>query len=132
MDAASYTHRIGRATRWEGTGSTYIIIGPQETMPEFLASEEIKPLNVDTLPIRPTPAQMATLYIGRGKKEKLSKMDIVGFLCKKGGLRGADLGRIDVADHYAIAAVRRDKIKSVVQRVAGEKIKGMKTIYIIS
>ena len=132
MDAAAYTHRIGRATRWEGTGSTYIIIGPQETMPEFLASEEIKPLNVDTQPISPTPAQMATLYIGRGKKEKLSKMDIVGFLCKKGGLRGADLGRIDVADHYAIAAVRRDKIKSVVQRVAGEKIKGMKTIYIIS
>ena len=101
-------------------------------MPEFLSNEAISTLSVDEEPIRPTLAPMATLYIGRGKKEKLSKMDIVGFLCKKGGLRGADLGRIDVADHYAIAAVRRDKIKSVVQRVAGEKIKGMKTIYIIS
>ena len=101
-------------------------------MPEFLTTEDIIPLTVDEEPIRPTLAQMSTLYIGRGKKEKLSKMDIVGFLCKKGGLRGTDLGRINVADHYAIAAVRRDKIKSVVQRVAGEKIKGMKTIYLIS
>ena len=132
LDAATYTHRIGRATRWESKGSTYLITGPQETLPEFLTTEDIIPLTVDEEPIRPTLAQMATLYIGRGKKEKLSKMDIVGFLCKKGGLRGTELGRIDVADHYAIAAVRRDKIKSVVQRVAGEKIKGMKTIYLIS
>ena len=73
---------------------------------------------------------MATLYIGRGKKDKVSKADVLGFLCKKGGVKGADLGRIDVADYYALVAVRRDRIKNLVQRVAGEKIKGQKTIYV--
>ena len=41
---------------------------------------------------------MATLYIGKGKKDKISKGDIVGFLCKKGGLTPDEIGRIDVKD----------------------------------
>ena len=82
------------------------------------------PLN----PPKPKPAKWATLYIGRGKKDKLSKGDIMGFLSKKGGLNRDEVGRIDVKDHYAFVAILRKKLSHTLNLVRGEKIKGMKTI----
>ena len=58
----------------------------------------------------------------------MSKADIVGFLCKKGGLRADEIGRIDVNDRYAYAAVARDKAKQVLRLTKGEKIKGIRTV----
>jgi hypothetical protein len=71
---------------------------------------------------------MSTIYIGKGKKDKLSKGDILGFLCKKGGLQPTDVGRIDVMDRYTYAAVSRTKVEQVLQQVQGQKIKGIKTV----
>ena len=71
---------------------------------------------------------MTTIYIGKGKKDKISKGDIVGFLCKKGQLGKDDIGRIDVNDRYAYAAISRGKLKQVLQLTKGEKIKGVRTV----
>ena len=71
---------------------------------------------------------MATLYIGKGKKDKISKGDILGFLCKTCGLKGADIGRIDVYERYAYVAVDNSKVRSVVKKATGVKIKGLKTV----
>ena len=40
----------------------------------------------------------------------------------------AEIGKIDVNDRYAYAAIARPKLKSVLNNVKGEKIKGVKTI----
>ena len=72
--------------------------------------------------------KMSTIYIGKGKKDKISKGDIVGFLCKKGGLRGDDIGQIDVFERYSYAAVPREKLRQVLKLTRNEKIKGQKTI----
>ena len=71
---------------------------------------------------------MATLYIGKGKKDKISKGDIVGFLCKKGGLQPSEIGRIDVMERYAYVAVSRQCFAQVLRLTQGEKIKGLKTV----
>lgn len=71
---------------------------------------------------------MATLYIGKGKKDKISKIDIVGFLCKKGGLQASDIGKIDVKDRYSYAAIKKRKISSVIINTKNQKIKGIRTI----
>ena len=76
----------------------------------------------------PAAPKMATIYIGKGKKDKISKGDIVGFLCKSGGLKADEIGRIDVKDRYAYAAVKREKLRQVIQQTRGEKLKGIKTI----
>ena len=69
-----------------------------------------------------------TLYIGKGKKDKINKVDIVGFLSKVGGLGRDDVGRVDVKEHYAFAAIRRNLLKETLETVSGQKIKGLKTI----
>ena len=75
----------------------------------------------------PAKSRMTTLYIGKGKKDKVSKGDILGFLCKTGGLKGAEIGRIDVYDYYAYAAVDNRKLNFVLKNVQGCKIKGKRT-----
>ena len=76
----------------------------------------------------PPLPRMATVYIGKGEKDKISKGDIVGFLCKAGGLTAGEIGRIDVKERYSYAAVRREKLRQVLQQTRGEKLKGIKTI----
>ena len=133
-----YIHRVGRTARWDASGRTFFILNSEESIPEFIIDHS--PLNIEhyeptqkmvngqcSMVNVPAP-KMSTLYIGKGKKDKISKGDIVGFLCKIGGLEPTDIGRIDVKDRYAYVAVRREKLKQTLHLVQGQKIKGIKTI----
>ena len=124
-----YIHRVGRTARWEAHGRAFFLLGPEEHIPEYVDSEveDYEVPSADELP-QPAKPRMATLYIGKGKKDKISKGDILGFLCKKGGLNSSEIGKIDVNDRYAYAAITRTKLRSVQNNVKGEKIKGVKTI----
>ena len=123
-------HRVGRTARWDKLGSTFFIQGPEEQLPDFVEA------NIEEYPLPSLSREgsgvslprNATIYIGKGKKDKISKGDIVGFLCKKGGLEPADIGRIDVMDRYAYAAISRPKLEQVLRLTKGEKIKGLKTV----
>ena len=123
-----YIHRVGRTARWDKQGKAFFIIGPEEHIPDYVEGEVV-PFDVTpSYSEQPSAPKMATLYIGKGKKDKVSKGDIVGFLCKKGGLQSDEIGRIDVNDRYAYVAVKREKLQQVIRQTKGEKIKGIKTI----
>ena len=123
----SYIHRVGRTARWEAKGRSFFLLGPTESIPDYVDAD------IDTYEIPaclPTPAKprMATIYIGKGKKDKISRGDIVGYLCKIGQLQPSEIGKIDVKDRYAYVAVARPKVKQVLKLTQGQKIKGVKTI----
>lgn len=122
----AYIHRTGRTARWDAEGCSYLILHGEEHVPEYLSTV------VEEYPLperagRPQPPLWATLYIGKGKKDKINKVDIAGFLYKKGGLTREDVGHIDVHDYYAYVAVARTKVRQLLTLISGEKIKGMKT-----
>lgn len=124
------THRNGRTARAGADGTAYLIVGPGEFLPEFID---------DNLPYfsarkRPegkaaTPPAFTLVYIGRGKKEKISKGDIVGFFTHSGGIDGSQLGKIYIMDHCSYCAIRSEVAGEVLERVKGLKIKGEKTIH---
>ena len=123
-----YIHRIGRTARWDKTGRTFFLLGPEETLPEYVDAD-VEDYNLsDHADEAPTLPPMVTIYIGKGKKDKISKGDIVGFLCKCGGLQSKDIGRIDVYDNYAYVAVARLQAPKMLKKVKDQKIKGQKTI----
>lgn len=127
VNEEAFTHRNGRTARWDATGTSYLILNPEERIPEYIPSA-VETFALPENPPRPPKPLWATLYIGKGKKDKLSKMDIAGFLYKKGNLTREDVGAIDVREHYAFVAVRRNKVNQLLTLIRGEKIKGMKTV----
>ena len=129
QDEDGYVHRVGRTARWDAKGRTFFVLGPDEHIPEFVDGDiSLYSLPASDLLPPPSPSRMATLYIGKGKKDKLSKGDIVGFLCKKGGLTSAEIGRIDVKERYSYVAVKRERAQEVITNTRGEKVKGVKTV----
>lgn len=122
-----YIHRNGRTARWEAEGNSYIILHEEELLPAYI-TEELENFHLPEVTPKPSQPEFVTLYIGKGKKDKINKIDIVGFLSKKGQLGKDEVGRIDVKDHYAFAAIARKKAKQVLSLIRHEKIKGVKTI----
>ena len=121
LSEETYTHRNGRTARVDANGSIYVITGLEERLPEYIQfDEELQIKKESAGKIR---SFFETLFFSAGKKEKISRGDILGFLTAKGELEGAEIGKIDIADHYALVAVPRDKAKTVLAKISKEKIK---------
>ena len=106
--------------------------GPEEELPEFVAADEVETYALPARVPAPSKPLWITLYIGKGKKDKISRGDIVGFLTKQGGLESNQVGRIDVLPHWSYVAVERAASRELLQRIKGLKIKGQKTIYAVA
>lgn len=128
LNEDAYVHRNGRTARWETEGNSYIILHDEESLPEYIddTPEFFIPMKLPEI----QPSKWATIYIGKGKKDKLSKMDVLGFVCKIGGLTRDDVGRIDVKDHQCFVAVKRKMLRSALEKMKGQKIKGIKTLFV--
>ena len=119
------THRNGRTARMNASGTVYFLLEGEDYLPPFLKEipeEESLPKKM-TLP---APSIWKTLYVSAGKKDKVNKMDIVGMLLQKGGLKKEELGKIEVLDHSAYAAIKSDKIIKTLQLIKEERIKNKK------
>jgi len=118
----AFLHRNGRTARMNATGTTFIIVSAEEVLPDYIdpATEVYRLSHEVDLPGNP---QWITLFIGAGRKDKVNKMDIVGFLLKTGKLEKDELGLIDVKDNISYAAVKRDRVDEVLHNISDEKIK---------
>lgn len=121
-----FIHRNGRTARMKAEGSAFLLLAANETLPDFITSET-EQLFLPILTSAPLKPEWSTIYIGKGKKDKLSKMDVVGFMFKKGQLAKEELGMVEVKEYYSFVAVKANKVKDVLRLVQNEKIKNMKT-----
>lgn len=122
-----FTHRNGRTARMDAEGDAYVIIAEGEATPDYIdrIQNEYKTSGSETE--LPSP-QWTTLLINKGKREKIRKGDVVGFLFKIGQLGKDDLGLIEVKDNYSLAAVHKNQASLVVKKVNNQKIKGKKAL----
>ncbi|MFS8083005.1 MAG: DEAD/DEAH box helicase [Ginsengibacter sp.] len=121
----SYTHRNGRTARMEASGTTILILGPEENMPAYI-SEEVESIELPEETILPEKPKWSTLFIGAGKKNKINKVDVVGFLTNKGQLKKEDIGLIDVKDFSSFVAIRKSKMNTTLHLIKDQKIKNKK------
>jgi superfamily II DNA/RNA helicase len=120
----AFVHRNGRTARMHATGTSYLILAPDEKPSYLTALPEVEEL--PQKPVVPKPSPWITLYIAAGKKDKVNKIDIVGLLHKKGELDKEELGLIEVLDNSSYAAVKRNRVERTLQLIKGEKIKNKK------
>lgn len=123
--ADAYTHRNGRTARMDASGCSYFVMADSDYLPEFInqnIEELIIPDNI-TLPEDP---EWLTIYVDAGKKDKINKMDIVGFFMKKGQLEKDELGKVEVLDHSSFVAVKRNMAEKLLRMLRNERIKKKK------
>ena len=120
-----YTHRNGRTARMLASGTAYIIIHESEKKLDYI-NYEMPKLNVDSFKTLPKSPEFQTIYVSGGKKNKLNKIDIVGFFSQKGQLEKGDLGLIEVKDFISFAAVKSSKVNGFLKNIRDEKMKGKK------
>jgi len=120
-----FTHRNGRTARMLASGTAYIIAHESEKKMEYL-DYKMPVLNVENSTTLPKPPEFQTIYVSGGKKNKLNKIDIVGFFSQKGKLEKGDLGLIEVKDFISFAAVKSKKVKEFLANIRDEKMKGKK------
>lgn len=125
LKQTDFVHRNGRTARMHAEGRAYLIVQHDEPLPVYL-TEAPPLLEITEDEPLPSPSPWVTLYISGGKKDKLSKMDIVGFLSKKGDLQKDDIGKIEVMDFMSFVAVRKDIAQHLLKAIHTEKMKGKK------
>lgn len=122
LQEAVWTHRNGRTARQGAEGTVYAIVADGETVPDFVAFDrEFCPKSDGECRLKPSAV---TLHFNAGRKEKVSRGDILGFLVKTGGVAPDAVGAITVDDHEATAAVSVGAADGLVERLRGAKLKG--------
>ena len=121
----SYIHRNGRTARMDASGTVILILSEEEKLPAYVNNDipEIQLPENSALPEKP---KWSTLFIAEGKKDKVNKVDIVGFLANKGQLRQEDIGLIDVKDFFSFVAIRKSKMNHTLHLIKNERIKNKK------
>lgn len=116
-----WTHRNGRTARAGKTGDVYVLKAPAESLPEYMEPYDYyKPDGKEGN----LSATKTTLWIGAGKREKISKGDLLGWLTKECGVPGGEIGRLEVADHFSLATLPTEAAEAILARGKNHKIKG--------
>lgn len=124
VNQEAWTHRNGRTARVDADGDIFVLTGPEENIPEYIEFDDTYyPAPSESANLR---GSVATLFLGAGKKEKISRGDILGFLVKEGGMEPHDVGKIEVRDHYSLVAVKRADARAFASRLSQMKLKGEK------
>ncbi len=120
-----FTHRNGRTARMLASGTAYLLLHDSEKKLDYIDYGMPK-LKLEMSVSLPKPPEFQTIYISGGKKNKLNKIDIVGFFSQKGKLEKGDIGLIEVKDFISFAAVKTTKVKALLTAIREEKMKGKK------
>jgi len=126
-----FIHRNGRTARMNAAGTAWLVLAEKEKAPQFLTNPP-EFVELPELIKLPDPPKWITLYIGAGKKDKISKTDIVGFLIQKGNLGKDDIGLISILDNASFVAINRVTSRQTLALIREEKIKNKKVRIAIS
>lgn len=123
----AFVHRNGRTARMNAEGIVYWFKG--EHAAYDLPSAELLHLPKDCLYKSP---EWTTVYFSAGKKDKINKIDLVGFICQKGRVDKADIGMISVLDTSSYVAIRSYLLPKILVELRKHKIKNQKVRIAIS
>ncbi len=122
---ATFTHRNGRTARMDASGTVILMINEKEYLPPYIG-EDIETITCPPPYILPEKPGWVTFNFSLGKKDKVSKGDIAGYIIHNGGIRSEDIGLIEVNDFNAFAAVKKSRAAHILHALKDKKIKGKK------
>jgi len=121
---ATFTHRNGRTARIARKGTVYMV--QNETEIEEFSELDYEDFELQNGAQRRAKPKWQTFFISGGKKNKINKIDLVGFFIQVGRLEKSEIGLIEVKDFASFVAIKSDRAKQVLALCRYEKIKKKK------
>ena len=129
-----YLHRIGRTGRAGKLGLAISLATARQSQKladiESMSGTPIErltpslPAEAERVGGLARPARMGTILISGGRKDKLRPGDILGALTgDAGGLRGADIGKIEIHDRLTYVAVAKSVSRAATKSLNQGRIK---------
>lgn len=122
-----FIHRNGRTARMGATGSAYVITSQTDRIEDFIERIEREFVTSGVQRQLP-PMEWITIMINKGKRDKIRKGDVLGFLCNQGEQEKDHIGMIEVKEKYSLAAVKLNKSSKLIKLTNKQKIKGKKAL----
>ena len=123
MRSQEFTHRNGRTARMKQDGKAIVLKWVEEYLPDFIGNLPI--LNIEEKQ-KITPSSWQTLFISGGRRDKISKGDIVGLFLKQADVKSENLGIIELKNDCAFVGVRTKKVNALIERLNNAKLKKRK------
>ena len=129
-DPTVHLHRVGRTGRLGRAGLAVSFVSEQD-LPARAGIERMQRRAIELQPAPegaaslppPTPARV-TLILSAGKDKKLRPGDILGSLTGEGGVRGEDVGMIQIDESSAYVAVAASSAERALLRLQQAGVKG--------
>jgi ATP-dependent RNA helicase DeaD len=67
------------------------------------------------------------IYIGAGQRQGIRPKDLVGAIANESGLKGSDVGNIDITPNFSLVEVPRNAADEVIRSLRASTIKGRRT-----
>lgn len=124
----TFIHRNGRTARMNKSGSVYLILVNGKELPNYVKNDIILSKLENEIEKIDTFNQTQTICINAGKMHKVSKGDIVGFLCKEGGLQANEIGLIEIKERASYVAIENSKASKATNNCNGKKLKKVRVL----
>ncbi len=118
-----FIHRNGRTARMNAEGTAYILQWEAEELPDFIPNLEAQRIREKA---SEDTTQWCTLFVSGGRKDKISKGDIVGLFMKQGKLSKEELGVIELKQDCAFVGVQLSKADAIIRDLNNSKLKKKK------
>jgi len=119
----AFIHRNGRTGRMTENGSAYLFL--EDIKRAKFDVPQTQNFEIETHHTYVHPG-WTTLYFSGGKKNKINKIDLFGFLCQKGELTKDEVGVIAVLDYTSYVSVKSKNINALLGKLRESKVKGQK------
>jgi superfamily II DNA/RNA helicase len=123
LKAEEYTHRNGRTARMMRDGHIFVLHWSEDALPDFITPDEEKDVSALDQSLRYDSGKWNTIRISAGRKDKISKGDIVGFLCRKANITSDDISHIEIKDQVSYAGIHKNKLKEILHSADNQKLK---------
>lgn len=119
----AFIHRNGRTARMMANGQVYFFEIDRKTAKFDLPKTKLFEIDQNLSYEKPN---YSMLYFSGGKKNKINKIDLLGFICQKGDLTKEQIGMISVLDFTSYVSVNAPDIHELISKLREFKVKGQK------
>lgn len=126
--AEEFIHRNGRTARMKREGRAYVLNPTRGKWPGYIDDFEGIRMGLDELVAAGVSEETvwATIRLTGGRRNNISKGDVAGFLIKQGQLTPNDIGKIELSQDAAYAAVEQSKVGPLIGLIDNAKLKTKK------